>query len=287
MAGDMNGSSNATHLRISDLSRLTGIPVSTLRYWCDQNLLSPHVTPSGHRLFEERHVGEVQSIQRLRKVQGLSITAVKSAIPAQAPQKENRPPATAEGDKTGETGEAGTVGQKLRQLRLNAKLTLRDVSQATGLSQSVLASIERTSLGVGIPEARALAKYFGVTLTELMTREPARGSSEYVTSAAGGPMEATLGSGLRIERLASGRDMMDCQRWYIEPGVGSHGAYDHEGEEFIYVLLGRLSLAIEGRATLTLAQGESIYFRSSLRHSWHNPGNTTTVLLWVNTPPTF
>jgi len=28
-------------LRISDLSRLTGIPVSTLRFWCDQNLLVP------------------------------------------------------------------------------------------------------------------------------------------------------------------------------------------------------------------------------------------------------
>ena len=69
--------------------------------------------------------------------------------------------------------------------------------------------------------------------------------------------------------------------------VGSHGAYEHDGEEFIYVLLGRFQIAIEGRDMVTLNQGESIYFRSNLRHSWQNPGQTTTVVLWVNTPPTF
>lgn len=275
---DSTGSASVAHLRISDLSRLTSVPVSTLRYWCDQNLLAPHVTPSGHRLFEERHVAEAQDIQRLRKVQGLSIAAVKSAIPAAPLQTDARPSAASE---------AATVGQKLRHLRLSRKLTLRDLSKATGLSPSVLASIERTSLGVGIAAAKALAKYYGVTLNELMTPDHSEAASEVVTSAAGGPMQPTLGSGVRIEHLASGRDMMDCQRWFIEPGVGSHGAYDHDGEEFIYVLLGRLSLSIEGRAPLILSQGESIYFRSSLRHSWQNPGHTTTVLLWVNTPPTF
>lgn len=263
-------------LRISDLSRLTGIPVSTLRFWCDQHLLSPHVTAAGHRIFEERHVAEAQAIQRLRKVQGLSIAAVKSALPtaAAAPAQ---PAASPE----------GTVGHKLRRLRLNAKLTLRELSRATGLPLSVLASIERTSLGVGIPEAKALAKYFGVTLTELMAPEADRAGTEVITPVTGGPMQKTLGSGLRIEQLATGRDMMDCQRWFIEPGIGSHGAYDHEGEEFIYVLIGRFVISIEGRDPVTLSQGESIYFRSNLRHSWQNPGETTTVLLWVNTPPSF
>lgn len=265
-------------LRISDLSRLTGIPVSTLRFWCDQHLLNPHITPAGHRIFEERHVSEAQTIQRLRKVQGLSIAAIKSALPSGHASPAPTQPASSTN---------GTVGHKLRQLRLNAKLTLRELSRATELPLSVLASIERTSLGVGIPEAKALAKYFGMTLTELMAPEPNQTTTEVITSARGGPMQPTLGTGLRIEQLATGRDMMDCQRWFIEPGIGSHGAYEHEGEEFIYVLLGRIVITIEGRDPVTLSQGESIYFRSNLRHSWLNPGETTTVLLWVNTPPSF
>ncbi len=261
-------------LKISDLSRLTGIPVSTLRHWCDQNLLTPHVTPKGHRYFEQRHVAEVNTIQRLRKVQGLSITAVKSAIPAPAVMPEPN-----------ET--RNTVGEHLRRLRLAAKLTLRELSSRTGIEQSVLASIERTSLGVNIPEAKELARFFGVTLTELMANDTENSQKPVFTPASGGPLQPTLGSGIRIEQMASGRGMMDCQRWFIEPGINSHGAYEHDGEEFIYVLYGQLSIQIEGEEPRLLSQGESIYFRSTLKHAWSNPGRTTTILLWVNTPPSF
>lgn len=269
-----NSGNGARRLRISDLSRLTGIPVSTLRYWCDQNLLTPYVTPAGHRYFEQRHVTEAANIQRLRKVQGLSITAVKSTIPA--PEYAAKP-----------ANVGNTVGDNLRKLRLQAKLTLRELSHRTGIDQSVLASIERTSLGVNIPEAKELARYFGLTLTELMISDVEHPSRPLRTSSSGGPLQPTLGTGLRIEQMASGRGMMDCQRWYIEPSINSHGAYEHDGEEFIYVLFGQFLITIGDDDQYRLGQGESIYFQSSLKHSWSNPGQTTTVLLWVNTPPTF
>jgi DNA-binding transcriptional MerR regulator/uncharacterized cupin superfamily protein len=270
-----NGSeASGKTLKISDLSRLTGIPVSTLRYWCDQHLLTPFLTPAGHRHFEQHHVAEALSIQRLRKVQGLNIAAVKSTLPAPnlAPEPVN-------------TG--STVGDQLRRRRLQAKLTLRELSRQTGIGKSVLASIERTSLGVNIPEAKELAKYYGLTLTELMTDDIEHTAQPLVTPTSGGPLQPTLGTGLRIEQMASGRGMMDCQRWYIEPGINSHGAYEHDGEEFIYVLFGQFQIAIENDDQYLLGQGESIYFASSLKHSWSNPGRTTTILLWVNTPPTF
>jgi hypothetical protein len=30
-----------------------------------------------------------------------------------------------------------------------------------------------------------------------------------------------------------------------------------------------------------------MYFKSTALHAWANPGPETTVLLWINTPPTF
>ena len=272
--GDGSLEAGSRLLRISDLSRLTGVPVSTLRYWCDQDLLAPHVTPTGHRYFEQRHVAEANTIQRLRKVQGLSIAAVKSSLP---------PPAAAQGP----ARNGSTVGEHLRRLRLAARLTLQELSRRTGIEQSVLASIERTSLGVSIPQAKELARYFGLTLTELMAEESGHSEKPVLTPASGGPLQPTLGSGIRIEQMATGRGMMDCQRWFIEPGINSHGAYAHDGEEFIYVQFGQLLITIEGEEPHLLSQGESIYFRSTLKHAWSNPGRTTTILLWVNTPPSF
>jgi mannose-6-phosphate isomerase-like protein (cupin superfamily) len=49
---------------------------------------------------------------------------------------------------------------------------------------------------------------------------------------------------------------------------------------------GELQIALEGQE-YRLKQGDSFYFDSTTPHNWKNPGRTETVVLWVNTPPTF
>lgn len=80
---------------------------------------------------------------------------------------------------------------------------------------------------------------------------------------------------------------MDCQRWMLAPGTGSNGAYSHGGEEFIHVLEGCFEVVLDGKECYLLEGGDSIYFRSTAMHAWRNPGLERTVLMWVNTPPTF
>lgn len=281
----MQRSNSGTELKISDLSRLTGVPVSTLRVWGERGLLTPRVTPAGYRIYTQDHVKQVADIKRLRTLQGLSIAAIKAALPngdtysdqsIEETQTEKRQYST-----------TNSVGDKLRSLRQSRKLTIREVANQTGIAQSVLASIERTSLGVQIPEAKTLASFYGVTITSLMATPLTEDNKEVISASEGGQVLPTLGKGLRIEQLATGRDMMDCQRWFIEPGVNSHGGYSHDGEEFVYVLFGEFRITIEETRVHQLRQGDSIYFKSNWKHAWSNPGQTTTVLIWVNTPPSF
>ena len=278
-------SNSGTELKISDLSRLTGVPVSTLRVWGERGLLTPRVTPAGYRIYNEDHVKQATDIKRLRALQGLSIAAIKAALPdsdVSSDPKEHH----ASG-KEQDVAAPNPVGAKLRALRQARKLTIREVANQTGIPHSVLASIERTSLGVQIPEAKTLASFYGVTLTSLMATPLTEDNKEVISASEGGQVLPTLGKGLKIEQLATGRDMMDCQRWFIEPGVNSHGAYSHDGEEFVYVLFGEFKITIEETRVHHLRQGESIYFKSNWKHAWSNPGQTTTVLIWVNTPPSF
>lgn len=271
-------------LKISDVSRLTGVPVSTLRVWGEHGLLSPVFTPKGYRIYNEAHVKQAADIKRMRTLQGLSLTAIKAALLDDSSTARTD---GAGGDTAEEIRPEYSIGARLRNLRRTARLTIREVAQKTGVNPTVLASIERTSLGVHIPEVKALAEFYSVTLTSLMAERLTEHNSETVTTSAGGRILPTLGKGLRIEQLATGRDMMDCQRWFIEPGINSHGAYNHDGEEFVYVLLGEFEITIEETRVHRLRQGESVYFKSNWKHSWYNPGQTTAVLLWVNTPPSF
>lgn len=82
----------------------------------------------------------------------------------------------------------------------------------------------------------------------------------------------------------------DAAIYVIPPtsGTGSDGAYSHAGEEFIYMLHGTLELWLDELERIVLHRGDSFWFESSRGHRWFNPSvEEETLLLWVNTPPTF
>jgi mannose-6-phosphate isomerase-like protein (cupin superfamily) len=94
------------------------------------------------------------------------------------------------------------------------------------------------------------------------------------------------GTGVRMELLAWGNTVMEPHLFRIAPGAGSGESYTHEGEEFLFVLRGRLDISVNSEP-YQLKTGDSFYFESATPHHWRNPGKTETLVLWVNTPPTF
>jgi MerR family copper efflux transcriptional regulator len=57
----------APSLRIGEVARRTGLPVKTIRYYCDEGLLQPRArSESGYRLFDEENLAELAIIRSLR-----------------------------------------------------------------------------------------------------------------------------------------------------------------------------------------------------------------------------
>ena len=60
-------SSPAPSLRIGEVARRTGLPVKTIRYYCDEGLLQPRTrSAAGYRLFDEENLAELAIIRALR-----------------------------------------------------------------------------------------------------------------------------------------------------------------------------------------------------------------------------
>ncbi len=58
---------SAPSLRIGEVARRTGLPVKTIRYYCDEGLLQPRArSESGYRLFDEENLAELTIIRSLR-----------------------------------------------------------------------------------------------------------------------------------------------------------------------------------------------------------------------------
>ena len=237
--------------KVSELSAATGVPSATLRLWEQHGLLVPARTPSGYRLYSESDFARVHQIVRLRSVQGLNLAAIKTSLDALSGEHE----ATADEP-------ASRLGQEIRRLRTQRKMTISALASKVSVSASVLSTLERTSRGASVPLLRAIAEALGVTVTQLTAS----------------PVEIVKA----VVRSGEGR-----QEWTLVPGAGSEGFYRHEGEEFIRVLEGTFEIEVEGLGLAVLQQNDSIYFESHRAHSWQSLGDRPCRLLWVNTPPTF
>ena len=158
------------------------------------------------------------------------------------------------------------VGPRLRALRRSRGATLAQLSEATGISLSTLSRLESGKRKPTLELLLPLARAHGVQLDELVgapeTGDPrihprpfSRHGQTFI------PLTRHLG-GLhaykQILAVGSGAE--------VRPEQGTH-----EGYEWLYVLSGRLWLAL-GEHDLVLTAGEAAEFDTRTPHGFANPG---------------
>jgi DNA-binding transcriptional MerR regulator/quercetin dioxygenase-like cupin family protein len=258
------------YLKIGNVAKKIGVSPSVIRSWESLGLARPMRTESKYRLYSPDDVKLLKRARFLRKVRGLNAAAIVQLL-----KREGRahPP----GD-----GKAGAIGAHLRQLRGRRKCSLAQVANAVGISIGFLSALERSQMSGSVGTLRKLARFYKTNILDFF--DATGSSSRQVRPAERKVLEA--GEGVRMELLAWGNAVMEPHLFRIAPEAGSGDPYTHDGEEFIYVLRGDLSISV-GSEEYRLKTGDSFYFESATPHRWKNPGRKETLLLWVNTPPTF
>ncbi|HEV3304956.1 MAG TPA: cupin domain-containing protein [Candidatus Sulfotelmatobacter sp.] len=266
----MKSSSAEPYLKIGDVARRVGVSPSVIRSWENLGLTRPRRTESKYRLYTADDVRLLKRARFLRKVRGLNAPAIVELL-----RREGRARPAADGN-------AGAIGAHLRQLRAKRKLSLAQVAQAVSISVGFLSALERSQMSGSVGTLRKLARFYKTNILDFFDANGA--SSRQVRPAQRKVLQA--GPGVRMELLAWGNTVMEPHLFRVAPEAGSGDSYTHEGEEFLYVLRGELTITLENNE-YRLKAGDSFYFESATPHEWKNPGQTETWLLWVNTPPTF
>jgi quercetin dioxygenase-like cupin family protein len=171
----------------------------------------------------------------------------------------------------------------LARLRHQQSLTLSAMARKSGLSVSFLSALERGQANASIATLQKLAHLYKTNILSLFGGQEEAGRLVR-------PQERKVlqpHPGVKMELLAFGNRAMEPHLFRIAPGASSGGSYHHEGEEFIYVLQGVLEIWLDEVERYTLEAGDSLYFESSQAHRWRSLSEKETVLLWINTPPTF
>jgi DNA-binding transcriptional MerR regulator/quercetin dioxygenase-like cupin family protein len=258
-------------LKIGDVARRVGVSPSVLRSWERLGLVRPQRSGSQYRLYTPDDLRLLRRARFLRRVRGLNPRAIVHVLRTQGRLTAAAPVAPS------------PLGARLRRMRRERKLSLAKVARACGVSVGFVSAIERGEMTASVGTLRRLAKFYRQNILAMF--EPTEGNPHRVQPKDRKVLEA--GPGVRMELLAWGNAVMEPHLFRIAPGAGSGEAYLHEGEEFLHILQGRLDITLDGGTCYKLAQGDSFYFESSTPHRWVNSGKTESVVLWVNTPPTF
>jgi transcriptional regulator with XRE-family HTH domain len=165
------------------------------------------------------------------------------------------------------------IGDKLRALRLKKKMGLVELGRHTGLSAAMLSKVERGKLFPTLPTLLRIALVFSVGLEYFFIDDRKRHVVGIVRRA----------QRKRFPERPDGRDISfyfesldfaaverKLNAYYAEfqplqPGKAR--LHHHTGVEFLSVLRGKLELHI-GTDDHILESGDSIYFDSSLPHSY-------------------
>ncbi|BCW83978.1 transcriptional regulator [Arthrobacter sp. NicSoilE8] len=185
------------------------------------------------------------------------------------------------------------LGERLHELRSQHRYSIRGLAAKAGVSASLVSDVEKGKVEPSISTLTRLASAMGTTITYFFS--PQAQSMGRVVKAVdrvpfGGVADPASGSrpasGTRFE-LASPTDLHSIEAIYGHYDVGGwfgEEPFTHEGEEWGFVLSGRLKVIL-GDEVHFLDPGDSIWFPSTVPHRMENVADTPTQYIWIDIPP--
>lgn len=175
------------------------------------------------------------------------------------------------------------IGQKIKQLRIKTGLTLEELASRSELSKGFLSQLERDLTSPSIDTLGNILEALGTDFSKFF--EPVK--KEQVIFKKQDFFEDEKDE-YKISWIVP-----NAQKNEMEPIIltlysnqKSQEISPHEGEEFGYVLKGKVQLQL-GNELLEIKKGESFYFKGDKSHQFINATDTDAMILWVCTPPIF
>ncbi len=181
------------------------------------------------------------------------------------------------------------IGEKLRGLRLKKKMGLVELGRHTGLSAALLSKVERGKLFPTLPTLLRIALVFSVGLEYFFTEDQRKQTVGIVRRSErkrfperpeGGDISFYFES---LDFAAVERKLNAYHAEFQQLQPGKARVHHHAGAEFVSVLRGKLEMII-AEIVHVLDSGDSIYFDSSLPHSYRRVSQKPCSAIVVTVP---
>jgi transcriptional regulator with XRE-family HTH domain len=182
------------------------------------------------------------------------------------------------------------LGSRIKSLRKSRGLTLADLARSTDVSEATLSRVENDQTLVSAHHLYQLATSLSVDITAFFedgTKPIAHGIRSISRKGEGLPLQTA-----RYEAQVLCTDIANKK---MHPAINivtirtieeAGGLSQHEGEEYLHVLAGKLSFISEFYEPLALEAGDNLYFDSNMGHAYLSAdGAPVTILVVATTEP--
>lgn len=175
------------------------------------------------------------------------------------------------------------IGSKIKRLRLQLSLTQSELAGRCELTKGYISQLENDLTSPSISTLIDILSALGTDAQTFFKEE----EEEQVVFTEN---DFIVKDSLEQEKIwlvpNCQKNEMEPLLVTIKPKYSLPSDMPHEGEEFGYVLSGKIILHL-GKNSYTVKAKESFYFVSDKLHYIENASNIPAKIIWISSPPTF
>jgi transcriptional regulator with XRE-family HTH domain len=176
------------------------------------------------------------------------------------------------------------IGERILNLRQSSNLTQEELAERANLTKGFISQIERDLTSISLDSLTQILEALDENISDFF-RET---SQEKIVYREKDRVAIEKEKIERFELLVPGSTnrRLEPILLTLRQGQATPKEKPHEGEEFGWVLRGRVNLRF-GREVLKLKKGECFYLSAEKEHWLDNSGSKEAVILWISSPPSF
>ncbi len=175
------------------------------------------------------------------------------------------------------------LGKKIKQLRQQLNLTQEELADRCELTKGYISQLENNLTSPSIATLCDILNALGTTLSDFFKEEQ---EEKVVFSEAEFIEKDTDGVVWNWVIPNAQKNMMEPVLIELRENSVPIEDVPHEGEEFGFVLEGKISIEL-GKRAHACKKGQSFYYKADKPHKISNKGKGKAKFLWISTPPNF
>ena len=175
-----------------------------------------------------------------------------------------------------------SIGNKIKTLRTKLSLTQNELADRCDLTKGYISQLENDLTSPSISTLTIILTALGTSLKEFFNDDEEKvvfKEEDYLVK------EKELDKTIWLVPNSQ-KNEMEPIMYTISPGASSDIDMPHEGQEFGYVLQGKIEL-VYGTYKGVVRKGETFYITSDKTHYITNIGSKDAIIIWVSSPPNF